>query len=104
MLAAYLAARDSYRPGVPSHVVVFTDGRNESDPGSLTLDQLGQRLTQAQDPARPVRLSLVTFGNKSDVPQLTKALEPVDGYVSQLRTADAVGRALVHVAAGGMHD
>ena len=31
ILAAYEAARDAARPDVPSHVVVFTDGRNEAD-------------------------------------------------------------------------
>jgi von Willebrand factor type A domain len=104
VLAAYLAARDRYRAGVPNHVVVFTDGHNELDPGSLTLDQLSTRLAESQDPARPVRLSLIAFGDKPYADQLKKALEPVRGYVSRPATADAVGGAFVHVAAGGVHD
>ena len=104
MLAAYLAARDRYRAGVPSHVVVLTDGLNESDPGSLSLSELTGRLVEAQDPSRPVNLTVVAFGAKADADQLKKALEPVDGYVNPPATADAVGRIFVHVAAGGVHD
>jgi hypothetical protein len=104
ILAAYLAARDQYREGVPDHVVVFTDGRNESDPGSLTLEQLTQRLVEAQDPARPVRLTVVAFGNQPDVPPLKQALLPVKGYVGQVTTAEGVTRAFMHTAAGGLHD
>jgi Bacterial extracellular solute-binding protein/von Willebrand factor type A domain len=104
ILAAYLAARDQYRKGVPDHVVVFTDGRNEKDPGSLTLEQLTQRLIEAQDPARPVRLTVVAFGDQPDVPPLKQALLPVKGYVGQVRTAEGVARAFMHTAAGGLHD
>jgi hypothetical protein len=103
MLAAYLAARDRYR-GVPSHVVVFTDGHNEEDPGSLSMEQLGQRLIEAQDPARPVRMTVVAFGAKPDAALLKKTLQPVNGYVGQVSTAEGVGRAFMHVAAGGLHD
>ncbi len=53
ILAAYLAARDQYRAGVPNHVVVFTDGRNESDPGSLTLEQLTATAGRGQGSGPP---------------------------------------------------
>ncbi len=104
MLAAYLAARDRYRPGVPSHVMVLTDGRNEQDPGSLSLAQLTAQLAAAQDPARPVKLTLVAVGNRTDADRWEQALAPVGGYVSQPTTAAAVGGVFVHVAAGGVHD
>ena len=104
VLAAYTAARDRHRAGVPNHVVVFTDGRNEYDPGSLTLDQLTERLSAARDPARPVTLSVVAFGERVDPGPLQAALEPVAGTVSQPTTADAVGAVFLHVAAGGIHN
>lgn len=103
ILAAYGAARDRNRPGVPNYVVVFTDGRNESDPGSMTRQQLAQRLAQATDPQRPVQLTVLTFGDEPEAALLKQTLEPVKGYVSQLTTADQVGRAFLHVAAGGLH-
>ena len=35
---------------------------------------------------------------------LAKALEPVDGYLDALRTADEVKAAFIHAAAGGIHE
>ena len=104
MLAAYQAARERYRPGVPNHVVVLSDGRNEADPDSMTLEQLSQRLVESRDPARPVKLTLVMPGDAADVDQLKRALAPIDGYVNRPTTAEAVGGVFVHVAAGGVHD
>jgi hypothetical protein len=104
ILAAYEAARDSARPNVPSHVVVFTDGRNEADQPTIGLEQLGQRLLAARDPQRPVELTVVAFGGQPQVTALAKALEPVDGYLDALRTADEVKAAFIHAAAGGIHE
>ena len=53
-LAAYREALRNYRPHYSNAVVLMTDGRNE-DPGSISLDQLLQRLEELKDPDRPVR-------------------------------------------------
>jgi hypothetical protein len=103
ILAAYVTARDGHREGTPNHVVVFTDGRNEDDPGSISAEQLAAGLAEAQDPERPVYLSLITFGPEPEVEVLESAVEPVDGAVDPLTTADEVGAVFVHVAAGGVH-
>jgi Ca-activated chloride channel homolog len=104
ILAAYETAQERYRGGVLSHVFVFTDGRNQDDPGSVSLEQLTERLTAAQDPQRPVALSVVAFGDAAaDVEALTKALEPVDADVEALTSAKGVPAVFVHVAAGGPH-
>jgi von Willebrand factor type A domain len=103
ILAAYLAAQNASRAGTPSHVIVFTDGRNEVDTPTLTLDQLTRALVAAADPQRPVQLTAVTFGDAPDAAALTAALKPVRGYVDRLRTAQEVGAAFIHVAAGGLH-
>lgn len=103
ILAAYTSARDAYRPGVPNQVVIFTDGRNESDPGSPTAAQLAGRLRAAADPDRPVHLSVVTFGKAADAKVVEDAVKPVDGYVDVLTTADEVAAVFIHVAAGGLH-
>jgi len=104
ILAAYEAARDAARPDVPSHVVVFTDGRNEADRPTLSLEQLGQRLAAAKDPKRPVELTVVAFGGQPEAEALAKTLEPVDGYLDALRSADEVKAAFIHAAAGGIHE
>jgi von Willebrand factor type A domain len=103
ILAAYEAARDSTRPGVPSHVVVFTDGHNEADHPTITGAELTERLTAAKDPARPVALTVVAFGGRRDAQELEAALTPVGGYVDALDRADQVDAAFIHAAAGGIH-
>jgi Bacterial extracellular solute-binding protein/von Willebrand factor type A domain len=104
ILAAYEAARDAARPGVPRHVVVFTDGRNEADAVTLSIDQLRERLTAAKDPQRPVEVTVVAFGGLPDAAALEGAIEPVDGYLDRLRAADQVKAAFIHAAAGGVHE
>ena len=83
--------------------MVFTDGRNEADNPTLSLDQLRDALTAAADPRRPVSLAVITFGDETDAVALQKALDPVQGYVERLTTADQVGAAFIHLAAGGLH-
>lgn len=103
ILAAYKSAQAAYRAGTPSHAVVFTDGRNEADNPTLSLDQLRAALTGAADPRRPVNLAVITFGGEPDATALQRALEPVQGYVDRLSTAEQVGAAFIHLAAGGLH-
>jgi hypothetical protein len=103
VLAAYEAAHDSWRPEVRSQVLVFTDGVNEADEGSLTIDGLRDRLAAAADPRRPVSLAVVVYGPESLTEGLSAALEPVNGYVTSVGTAADVTNAFAHVAAGGLH-
>ena len=103
LLAAYRSAQEGYRDGIPDHVVLFTDGRNEDDPGSLSAAQLSAELRAAADPKRPVHVTVISFGPESNAQAVAKALEPVHGYVDSLTTADEVGAAFIHSAAGGVH-
>jgi hypothetical protein len=102
ILAAYTSARDSWRPGMPNQVVIFTDGRNESDDNSPTAAQLSASLAKAADPKRPVLLSVVTFGSPADARAVEAATKPVQGYVESLTRADGVAAVFIHVAAGGL--
>ena len=103
ILAAYRTATAAYRPGMPNEVLIFTDGRNEEDPGSLNPAQLAAGLSAAVDPRRPMLLTVVAFGSHPDTGVLEKALKPVDGYVESAESADQVAAAFVHVAASGLH-
>jgi hypothetical protein len=103
LLAAYKAAKKAYRSGVPNHVVLFTDGKNEDDPGSISARQLSASLSAAADPKRPIHVTVISFGPESDATSLQNALKPVDGYVDPITTADQVGAVFIHVAAGGVH-
>jgi predicted ribosomally synthesized peptide with SipW-like signal peptide len=102
ILAAYTSARNSYRQGVPNQVLIFTDGRNESDKNSITAAQLAAGLGRVADPKRPILLSVVTFGKAAEAKVLENAVKPVEGYVDALTTADEVAAVFIHVAAGGL--
>jgi len=102
ILSAYIAARDAYQPG-SNQVLVFTDGRNEQDPGGMSMQELGRRIRAAEDPQRPVQLSVVAFGQRPEAEALAKALKPVKAYVQSLDTAQDVEAVFVHIAAGGLH-
>jgi hypothetical protein len=104
ILAAYRSATGSYQEGVGNQVVVFTDGRNEDDPESISAAQLAAGLAEAADPARRVELTVVAFGDRPEVAALATALKPVGGYVSQVRTPTEVAAAFLHAAASGVHD
>jgi hypothetical protein len=104
IVAAYTSARDNYQQGMPNHVFVFTDGRNEGDPDSITIAQLATQLGAARDPKRPVYLSVVAFGQEQEAKALEAAVKPVEGYVESTGTVDEVSAVFLHVAAGGIHD
>jgi hypothetical protein len=103
LLAAYKAAVAGYRSGVANQVVLFTDGKNQDDPGSISARQLRASLSAAADPKRPVHLTVISFGPESNATTLENALKPVDGYVDPITTADQVRAVFIHVAAGGVH-
>jgi hypothetical protein len=103
ILSAYLAAQAAYQPGITNQVLLFTDGRNEDDPGGLTAEQLAAQLAAKADKNRPVLLSIVAFGQRPEANVLTQALKPVEGYVDPINTADEVAAVFIHVAAGGLH-
>lgn len=102
ILAAYVAARNTHRAGVPSHVLIFTDGIND-DQKSVTLANLSVALARSQDPNRPVQLSVIMFGQAAAEETLSKALEPIHGYVEALSTVEEVTAVFIHTAAGGLH-
>jgi hypothetical protein len=103
ILAAYTAGRDGYREGIANHVIVFTDGRNEDDITSMSAEELAAGLAASADPARPVILTVMTFGPEPEAEVLATAIEPVDGYVEELSQADEVRATLIHQTAGGLH-
>lgn len=103
MLAAYLTGRENYQEGRPNRVIVFTDGRNEDDPDSLTAAELTEELAAAHDPERPVQLTMITFGPEPDTEVLGEILEPVDSYIAPLTAAGDVRTVFLHLAAGGIH-
>ena len=93
----------NYRPGTLNQVMVFTDGRNEDDPGGLSAGRLSSALQGVRDEKRPVQLSVVSFGDPKTAAALQVTVKPVDGYVDPVATPDEVDAVFIHLAAGGLH-
>ena len=102
LLASYLSARDNFRSGRTNQVVLFTDGLNQDDPGSITAAQLSAALKKAANPKRPVALSVISFGKNNLAEGLENALAPIDGSVKVITNAAEVDPLFIHVAAGGL--
>jgi hypothetical protein len=102
-LAAYKTMAATPRTGIPNHVLIFTDGRNEADPNSLTVRTLADQLAKLAGRGSPTNLTVLAFGTETDGDQVAKAIKPVDGLVEVSRTDQDVAAAFVHLAAGGLH-
>jgi hypothetical protein len=100
ILAAYRYQQAHYRLDMPNEAVLFTDGVNEDDPGSISLARLRTALA-ATDPNKRVQLSI--FGIGGAVPKfLQTAVTPVGGQVDTLTTSDEVIGAFVHAVSGAL--
>jgi len=100
ILAAYRYQQAHYRFDMPNEVVLFTDGVNEDDPGSISLARLRAALA-ATNPGKRVQLSI--FGIGTAVPKsLQPAVTPVGGQVDTLTTSDEVIGAFVHAVSGAL--
>lgn len=101
ILGAYRYQQAHYRSDLPNEVVVFTDGINQDDPGTISLDQLHAGLA-ATDPHKRVQLSLFGIGNALPAAALTAAIAPVGGQVDLLGTPDQVIGGFVHAVSGAL--
>src|SRR6478735_3749921 len=77
-LAAYRTALRDYDPHYSNAVVLMTDGRNE-DPGSISLQQLLQRLEELKDPDRPVRMVGIAISGDADLAALRRMARVTGG-------------------------
>jgi hypothetical protein len=101
ILAAYRAQLANFSSDMPTEVLVFTDGRNEDDPNSISLSQLKKALA-ASDRTKHVQIGVLGFGNRLPVDALSAALAPVNGQVDTLTSAEDVLGAFVHAVSGGL--
>jgi hypothetical protein len=101
ILGAYRYQQAHYQKGMPNEVVIFTDGVNEDDPGSIDLTQLRAGLA-ATDPGKRVQLSVFGIGAQVPAASLQPALGPVGGQVDLLSSPTEVIGAFVHAVSGAL--
>jgi hypothetical protein len=64
-LAAYKTVLDGWEPGRVNSVILFTDGQNKN-PDGIGRSELISKLTQLNDPDRPVRMVIIGIGDEVD--------------------------------------
>lgn len=101
ILAAYRYQQAHYVAGLPNQVIVFTDGVNQDDPVTISIDQLKAGLAAAGK-QKYVQLSVFGFGASIPADSLSSALSPVDGQVDELTNTDQVIGAFVHAVSGAL--
>jgi hypothetical protein len=101
ILAAYRRQQRDFQPGMPNEVLVFTDGKDQDDPGGISLAALRSSLAAA-DPGKHVQVGELGFGGQLPTTALEHALSPVDGQVDRLTTTPEVVGAFVHAVSGGL--
>ena len=101
ILAAYRAQLANFSSDMPTEVMVFTDGRNEDDPNSISLTTLRKALASS-DRTKHVQIGVLGFGNRLPVDALSAALAPVNGQIDTLDSAEQVLGAFVHAVSGGL--
>lgn len=86
VLTAVEYMRRTYKPDMVNTVLLMTDGRNEDADGP-TLEQTLHRLRKGNDPARPVQVVIIGFGDDVDKDELNKIAKATGGSVHLARTA-----------------
>lgn len=92
--AAYQSAQADYTPGQVSSVTLLTDGRNDDPSGGLTLGELTQKLTEARDPKRPVRITTIAIGPDVDTASLDSIAKLSSGRVYSAKTPQDISGVL----------
>jgi hypothetical protein len=78
VLAAYEDGVRNWEPGRINTVVVMTDGKDDNA-SDVTLDQLVERLSQLQNPGRPLKIVGIGIGPDVDGAELTAIAEATGG-------------------------
>jgi hypothetical protein len=103
VLASYRYALAEARQSVDFHVMVFTDGLNQDDPGAVSARELRQALGRLAEPDAPVGMTVVKVGKESTT-TLEHGLRPVDGEVVTISSVHDILATFIHLAAGGLHE
>lgn len=79
IFAAFGAMQRGYQADRDNMVVILTDGRDDDSTGGLSTRRLIDRLTEAADPDRPVRVVVVGMGTPADQAVMSRVTQKVGG-------------------------
>ncbi|MFC4588114.1 substrate-binding and VWA domain-containing protein [Sphaerisporangium corydalis] len=98
VLAAFRSASQHQVKGMLSSVVVFTDGGND-DPHGISLSNLLATLQKEFDPARPVTITLIGYGQGADAKELRQIAGVTNGVAMVAQTFDQARQIFMQVIA-----
>jgi Ca-activated chloride channel family protein len=98
-LAAFRKASQNFRFGRLNAVLIFTDGRNEDDAGSISLDTLLRSLQREFQDNQPVRILTFAYGTGADTAALARISAVTGGETYRAVRADEVQRLLTKALA-----
>jgi len=78
VLAAVSRVREAYNPAMVNSVLIITDGKND-DKGSIALADLLTKLSEMNDPLKPVPVILIGFGPDTDLASMEQIAKTTGG-------------------------
>jgi Ca-activated chloride channel family protein len=88
-LDAYKFVQDHWKANYANSVLVFTDGKDESDPGAPSLADAQSQIKAMQDPKRPIQLIMLGYGD-ADITSMTALTSTVNGVVYHITSTNQI--------------
>jgi Ca-activated chloride channel family protein len=102
-LDAYKFAQANWQPNYANSIIVFTDGKDETDPGAPTLAAVQAQLKSIADPKRPIQLIMLGYGN-ADIAAMTSLTSTIGGVVYHINsTAQIIGAFVDSISQSVLH-
>ncbi len=100
---AYKFMQAHWNGNFANSIIVFTDGKDETDPGAPSLAAVQAQLKAIEDPAKPIQLIMLGYG-QADIPAMTALTSTVGGVVYHIQTPtqivgafiDAISHSVLH--------
>ena len=93
-LDAYKFVQSNWKANYANTVIVFTDGKDETDPGAPSLAEVQAQLKSAADPKRPIQLIMLGYGN-ADIASMNALTGTVGGVVYHITSAAQIVGAFI---------
>ena len=100
---AYQYMQTNWKSGYANSIIVFTDGKDETDPGAPSLATVQAQLKSIEDPNRPIQLIMLGYG-AADISAMEALTSTVGGVVYHITTPtqivgafiDAISHSVLH--------
>jgi Ca-activated chloride channel family protein len=100
---AYQYMQANWNPNYANSIIVFTDGKDETDPGAPSLATVQAQLKAIENPAKPIQLIMLGYG-AADITAMNALTSTVGGVVYHIVTPtqivgafiDAISHSVLH--------